>query len=329
MNPRTLRRALASSWTFASVALVATSAFAVTPADEKAADALFQSARDAMDRGDLTSACERFAESQRLGPAPGTLLNLGECEARSGKIAAALTHYRDGRAGLPASDFRIPFTEHRIEELASRVPHLTVRPTSTAQAAPSLVVSCDGTAMAPEALGVPDTVNPGAHVCVVTAKGHAPHRVEFTLAEGEQRTLDVDVGPADAPEPPPPRLAPIVANRTEPSSGSAQRVAGFAVGGVGLAGLAVGGIFGLLSNHTYGSATSSCITPPTNCTSQGIGEGATAYAQATVSTTAFIAGGALVAGGLALVLTAPKSGHVQAAPTIDATGAGLSIRGAW
>src|SRR5579864_3684505 len=92
-------------------------AYAPDPADEKAADALFQSARAAMDRGDLATACDRFAQSQRLDPAPGTLLNLGECEARAGKLARALAHYRDGRAGLAQSDFRLAFADKRIAEL--------------------------------------------------------------------------------------------------------------------------------------------------------------------------------------------------------------------
>src|SRR5258708_2013252 len=69
-------------------------------ADVNAADALFQSAKAAMDRGDLATACPRFAESQRLDPAVGTTLNLGECEARSGKLAAALAHYEEARAAL-------------------------------------------------------------------------------------------------------------------------------------------------------------------------------------------------------------------------------------
>ncbi len=338
-----MRCALVAASTYASVALVAASAYAVSPADEKAADALFQSARAAMDRGDLASACERFAESQRLDPAPGTLLNLGECEARTGKLAAALTHYREGRSGLPASDFRISFTDRRIEELASRVPRFMVRPSSTAQSAPGLVVSCDGAAITPQALGVEETVNPGPHVCVVTAKGHAARRVEFTVVEGERRTLDLELGPADAPEsptqaresapqpPPPPRPVPVptAPEQVARSSGSAQRIAGFVVVGAGVAGLAVGGVFGLLAKHSYDSATATCGTVPTNCTSQGVDDGATAYAQATVSTAAFIAGGTLLAGGLVIALTAPKSGHLEAVPAIGANGAGLSIRGVW
>ena len=50
------------------------------PADAQTAEALFQSAKEAMARGDVPVACARFAESVRLDPAVGGLLNLADCE---------------------------------------------------------------------------------------------------------------------------------------------------------------------------------------------------------------------------------------------------------
>jgi hypothetical protein len=58
-------------------------------ADSAAAEALFREGRDAAKHGDLETACADFAESQRLDPAPGTLLNLAECEEKLGRVASA------------------------------------------------------------------------------------------------------------------------------------------------------------------------------------------------------------------------------------------------
>ena len=57
--------------------------------DPAAAEALFEAGRQAATRGDWTTACPKFAESQRLDPAPGTLLNLADCEEHLGHLASA------------------------------------------------------------------------------------------------------------------------------------------------------------------------------------------------------------------------------------------------
>ncbi|NOU28880.1 MAG: hypothetical protein HOO96_13330, partial [Polyangiaceae bacterium] len=55
------------------------------PAFRDDAETLFREGRKALEAGDYAVACAKFAESQRIEPAPGTLLNLAGCEERSGK----------------------------------------------------------------------------------------------------------------------------------------------------------------------------------------------------------------------------------------------------
>src|SRR5262245_38544408 len=48
-----------------------------------------------MKEGRFDEGCPAIAESQRLDPRPGTLFTLSECEARRGRIATAVAHYKE------------------------------------------------------------------------------------------------------------------------------------------------------------------------------------------------------------------------------------------
>jgi hypothetical protein len=52
------------------------------PSPSDRASALFTEARTLIKTGDYVSACPKLAESMRLDPARGTLMNLADCEAK-------------------------------------------------------------------------------------------------------------------------------------------------------------------------------------------------------------------------------------------------------
>ena len=105
---------------------------------------------------------------------------------------------------------------------------------------------------------------------------------------------------------------------------------GLVVGGAGVAGLVIGGVFGLVSKSTYNNAfTNECGGNPNTCSTQGAQDGSTAHSQATISTVGFIAGAALLAGGAVLYFTAPKGTSIGVAPTVGTAGGGLNVVGAW
>jgi len=284
--------------------------------DAQTAEALYQSAREALARGDLDRACPEFAESQRLDPAPGTLLNLAECEERSGKLASALAHVQEAHDELPPGDYRLPFSLDKIAKLKRRVPHLVLRVKGGPE--PGTKVIRDGTELGSASLSVPLPVDPGKHVCVLRMPGHADARVEVSLDESETRTVDLVPGPAAA--------LPGGATRR---AGDVQRTWGLVAGGAGLAGLALGGILGLTSKIQYDDAVKNCANPPTGCPSGSVTGSQSAYTQAAVADAGFIAGGVLVATGLTLFFTAPRTHEVTVAPAVGARQAGFRVSGSF
>lgn len=292
---------------------VARSAFG---GDAQTAEALFQSGKEAVASGNLPAACARFAESLRLDPAVGTVINLADCEQRSGKTASALAHFQEAHDRLPPEDFRIGFVNERIAALGPRVAKLTVRgPSGT-----DTTIVRDEIVLGEAALGVALSVDPGPHKIVLRARGHSDVRQDVTLREGEERTVDLAVGPLADSASPPPEVAPS-------SPGFSRRTVGVVFGAAGLAGIGVGTVFGFISKSTYDDARRHCPRGPDFCDAEGVSGGRTAHGQAAASTIAFIAGGALTTAGLVLWLTAPHS--VAIAPTAGKNQAGMELVGAW
>ena len=82
------------------------------------AQALFEAARRLMEEGKFSEACPKLAESHRLDPAAGSLLNLAVCHEKEGKTATAWVEYND-LLGMTGSD---DATERRQIAVASRHP---------------------------------------------------------------------------------------------------------------------------------------------------------------------------------------------------------------
>jgi hypothetical protein len=116
---------------------------------------------------------------------------------------------------------------------------------------------------------------------------------------------------------------------------SAQKIVGFAGGAAGVAALVLGGVFGALTATEASKQTSDC--PRSDCTAPGhaqaLADHTMAVADGTVSTVAFIAGGALVLGGAVLVLatsrgsTQPVTKALGVLPSVSSRGTSLSVEG--
>ena len=162
-------------------------------ASKAQAQKLFDEGLRLMDAGRYSEACPNFAQSQKLDPAGGTLLNLALCHEREGKTATALAEYRTALAQATRDDKkeRQAFAQERIDLLAAMVPKVVLRQAEGAATPPE--VSLDGEAIPHEQFGIPMPLNPGSHRMVVRENGINEREVIFVLRTGEARELKLYV----------------------------------------------------------------------------------------------------------------------------------------
>jgi len=206
-----------------------------------------------------------------------------------------------------------------------------------------MITLARSTASRAPTLGVKRFVDPGKHVITASATGLATSEVTVSLAEGQSESVTLDLKPRQA-EPPPvaavapvakppaatpmPKPAPTTPARMPPAqpepapeqikvNGSTQKTIGFVALGVGAAGLLVGGITGGLAASKHGEITESCRDGQCPLAQKAtIQPKIDSYnAMGAISTVGILAGGALAATGVVLMLTAPKKMTTQATLT--------------
>jgi hypothetical protein len=154
------------------------------------AQGLFDSGLALMDEGNFDQACPKFAESQRLSPAGGTLTNLALCHERQGRIASASVEYERAlvQAVAEKRDERARFIRERLALIGDKVPGVIVSAPGSAKDALTL----DESPLPSASLGVRIPCDPGTHtVRLVDAMGIAREQ-SFDLAPGETRTITFD-----------------------------------------------------------------------------------------------------------------------------------------
>ena len=282
-------------------------------ANTERAAVLFKSGRASMVKGDAAAACPMFAESQRLDPSSGTLLNLALCEEALGKLASAAEHFTIVAAQTEARDERHAFAVQHIEALRPRLSRLRVDFT---RASADATVSRDGVPLGASELGSPLYVDPGEHKVVVTSpSGGAPSTYTVVLGPGETKSLSVRASTSSpvAPAEPPPEHA-------TSSVGRKLGVGLVAGGGVFLAGGIVTGLMALSDKSTVAK-----FCGPTSCTTQaGVDAASQGRVVAILSTVGFIGGLAALGGGVALIVGSPgKSASASITPQLSSAGGGL------
>jgi len=163
--------------------------------DPAAAEALFTEGRRLLAAKDYPAARAKFAESFRLDPTAGTLMNLAVCEEALGLLASAWQSWRAALDYLrPTEKERRALAAERAAALEPKVPKLTI---SLGPAANEKTeVRRDGVRLGAASLNVALPLDPGSHEIVVSQPGHEDGRYEVRLEPGQTRTARVEPGPA-------------------------------------------------------------------------------------------------------------------------------------
>lgn len=322
----------------AALTLAAALSLLAAPAaaqDIAVAEALFNRGLADMEAGRFDSGCKALAESQRMDPRPGTLFTLATCEARSGRIATAVTRYRDYLGvyeALPQErkaqqGQRPSVAKSEINKLQSEVPQLTL--TLPPGAPAGIVVKRDGDVVAEAALGVALPLDPGEHVVSTQAPDGPLWQQTIRLVKGEKKAVLLEVTSASGAAPSS-SGAGSGADVVAPPGGSGpsgRRVAAYVIGGVGVAGVAVGGILGGLSLGQKDTFEKHCgagigSTDPTACDMTGLDAVRSARALGIGSTIGIALGAAALGVAVVLIVTESKpakAGAPASAPWLAAT----------
>jgi len=345
--------------------------FAQSVSDKATAQALFDAAKRLLKEGKPVEACPKFAESQRLDPAPGTLLNLADCYEKSGMTASAWATWLEAAAAThnAGQSDRERMARERADGLKGKLVSITVS-VPDANRVEGLAVKRNSDSVGVATWGIPVPVDPGAYTIVATAKGFRSWQTSVSAKSGglpvvvtvpvlereataaaapaSPTPVQPSAAPALAPVAPAPaplpaaapyavssQSAPIGAKDAGPPASSPQRPISYIVMGLGVAGLAVGTVFGLEAKSKNDDSLAQCRTE-TSCTQGGYDLRQRALDSAAFSTVAFGIGAAALVGGIVLYATAPSTSSAptvpkQAAwslgPEFSRSGGGLSVKG--
>lgn len=291
----------------------------VSAQDARAAAVLSYDQGEAlMAAGKVAEACPRYAESQKLDPQLGTLLHLGDCFEKNGQTASAWATFRDAaEVAEQRGDPRKKFADKRIKALAPRLSRLQINVPHVAD----LHVERDSIVIGNALLNTPVPTDPGSHTIAASAPGRRTWTgTAVVKADGSGTVITIPDLEKETPVSPAAPVGPAVATTTKAAEtpqatkpadttqgGSmSKRWPALAAGAVGVAGIAVGTVFGLKSMSKKEAANEHC--DGAQCRDpQGVALRNDAIAAGNISTIAFVVGGVGLATGTVLWFVLPSS----------------------
>lgn len=287
-----------------------------SPTEKAAAEALFQKGVELMAAGKTADACDKFSGSQELDPALGTVLRLADCYERMDKTASAWALFEQAAAMARTQNQpdRVKIASERAQSVEQRLSKLEVA-VHPAMKTGQLQITLNGVAIPPGTWDAALPVDPGSVTVAASAPGYEPFKTTIDVARGPSsvRVQIPELRPAATPvEAATPVTAAVPPPPTQKGSNGA-KIAGYTLGGVGLAGLALGGIFAYLAHDKNQDSLDQCRQgAPNECTQEGVALREDAQSNATIATVATIAGGALLATGITVLVLAPSSKEASA-----------------
>ena len=287
-----------------------------SPTEKAAAEALFQKGVELMAAGKTADACDKFSGSQDLDPALGTVLRLADCYERLDKTASAWALFEQAAATARKDNQgdRVKIASERAQSLEQRLSklELAVHP---ALKSGQVELTLNGVAIPRGTWDAALPVDPGSVTVVASAPGYESFTTTTDVPRGpvSVRVQIPELRPAATPVEGAAVVSTSAAPQAPESGSNGAKIAGYTLGGVGIAGLALGGIFAYLAHDKNQASLEHCRQgEPNACTEEGVGLREDAQSNATIATVATIAGGALLATGITVLVLTPSSKEASA-----------------
>jgi hypothetical protein len=314
------------------------------PSDKAIAEALFRDGKQRLEAGDIDGACPKFQDSQRIDPALGTLLFLAICHERQGRTATAWSEFSSAAswADRSAQGERGELARKHAAALEARLWRLTIHAVKT----PGMELRVDNGLMSAAAADIPLPLDPGEHAVEASAPNfktwHGTVQVPAEAGNGQLEIPALEAAPvASAPAAvSPPAGSASLDVPPPPPPGPGRAIGMWTAAVVGVAGIATGAVFGILTLQERDDAKRICHAYPSGnggwCDPGGLTDISRAYTYSTVSNVGFGVGaaGAIVAtyflllgGGRSAEPAVGPAGRLTIAPEVSSRDLGISVGG--
>lgn len=332
-------RPLRACVTAALVVVLGSAHAGAQTSDIEKAQAHFDAGRKHRAQGRCDLAIEEFSQAVDFEPNKvGPRLNLGDCYAELGRYSDAFRQFKEAErlADLAKDQRRLASARKSAADVEAKMVRVVLR---AEEPDANITVDVDGVSygtapwhivVAPSADHEVHAKSPDGRTWTARASGQAGQVVRLTIALAKPALAPVRTSPVAEPGALPPHVEPE-------AKSNGLRTASFIVGGAGIVGLAVGATFGAFAMSSR-SDLADAVQSDTRCSGTYPGscspEARTslqpiydrASSQATISTVAFIAGGALLAGGVGLFLLSRGDGKADVRATVGPGSAMLEGR---
>ena len=327
-----------NSFVLCFLAMTMMASEAEAQSSEAMSEAIFDEAIVLRNAGQWQAACNKFLQSQKLASARGTLQNLGECNAKLGKLASAWGYYKEllGSAEAAGDQARMLVATTQLEALQGQVPKLKLE-VDVSENVKGLSITLNGEALATVLYGQSALRDPGHYILLATAPGHDDWSTEIDIKVGQSYTINIpklqarplQVSNSDLPDKKLLSTSSEVATDTEPPN----QTMAYLAGGVGIAALGVGSYFGLMAKTDLDRADAAHCNNERVCDARGVQLVQAGQASANWSTAAFVLGGAALTTGVVLYLRGSAGSSdktsvtARISPAVQADGASLVLSG--
>ncbi|MCC6647128.1 MAG: PEGA domain-containing protein [Polyangiaceae bacterium] len=307
-----------------------------------AADVLFDDAKALMAERRFAEACPKLAESQRIDPAPGTLVWLADCYEQNGQTATAWSTWREALTAAKAARQaeREALATERIAALQRTLSRISLDVQGASP--PGMTIKIDGLVVSPTLWSTPTPFDPGPHVVEASAPGFSTFSRRVELAKGAEERITVPpltrASPAPSastaaplpPTPPPAASAsPAPAAPPPPPRASSLRPVGVAIGATGALAVVAGVALQLGARGMASDAIADCRAH-VRCNDDDKAKHDRATSRQTLSLiVGGVGAGMMLAGGWLLWQSPSSPAHGRVSITPVAGGAGASWGRSW